>query len=264
MRWIGPRVVVLCLVLSGGLAHAVRRCGDDVDGRAVPCDCGDVLVSSRTLGGDDPITSRTCPGAGLLVDLPPGRSATLALGGRNLVGSGRGYGVQVFRGGDGLAIVGPGAVQRFGVGVFANRGGVTKIADVTAAENAGDGFDIVGDGYAVSGCEAVRNGRDGFALRGRGFRVDGNRAAENARNGFAAAGRAATIGAARGNESAGNGRDGFRIRGRGHEVDAATASGNRRHAVVARGAGNRIADAAASGDRGPARRAGACEGGACR
>src|SRR5690348_5421139 len=64
-------------------ALAGSRCGDDVAGRSVPCDCGDVLVSSRTLGDADPITTRTCPATGLVIDVPAGQQATLALGGHN-------------------------------------------------------------------------------------------------------------------------------------------------------------------------------------
>src|SRR5690242_14867186 len=59
----------LCFALAVP-ALAGRRCGDDVDGRRVPCDCGDVLVSSRTLSDDDPITARVCPATGLVVDVP--------------------------------------------------------------------------------------------------------------------------------------------------------------------------------------------------
>src|SRR5579862_1592271 len=56
-------------------AFAGGRCGDDVGGRAVPCNCGDVLVSSRTLGDDDPITTRVCPATGLVINVPAGQQA---------------------------------------------------------------------------------------------------------------------------------------------------------------------------------------------
>src|SRR5438552_8097079 len=172
MRFVAP--AVLCLLLASSGPASARRCGDDVDGRAVPCDCGDVLVASRTLGADDAITSRVCPGSGLLVDAPPDRAVTLTLAGHALAGSGRGFGIEVL-GGSGVAIVGPGAVRGFERGLLATRGGLARLADVTAAENASDGFDLAGDGYVVSGCEALRNGRDGFALGGVRYRVEGNR-----------------------------------------------------------------------------------------
>src|SRR5439155_27270199 len=78
--------LVCCALRVGPAAGAgPRRCGDDVDGRPVPCDCGDVLIGSRTLGADDPITSRVCPGSGLLVAVPTGApAATLVLGGHVL------------------------------------------------------------------------------------------------------------------------------------------------------------------------------------
>src|SRR5690348_10627410 len=69
MRALAAGLLFLALATP---ALAGRRCGD-----AVPCDCGDVLVSSRTLGDDDPITRRVCPATGLVIDLPAGSRATL-------------------------------------------------------------------------------------------------------------------------------------------------------------------------------------------
>ena len=257
--------VGLLSVALAAPALAGSRCGDDVAGRPVPCDCGDVLVSSRTLGNEDPITSRVCPATGLVIDIPAGAAATLALGGHNLHGTGRGFGIQVV-GGAAVSIVGPGAVEGFGTGI-ATKGGIARVADVTVAQNTGDGISIVGDGYAVSGCEALRNGRDGFALRGRSYRAEGNRALENGRHGVAVSGRDAIIGAAAGNEASGNGNDGFRLRGRGHAVDAPSAIANRGHGVATRVTVGRLTGAnATSNQRGDVRTTGApgCEGGACR
>src|SRR5438445_3223415 len=197
-------IAVFCLALWAPHARAAR-CGDDVDGRSTPCDCGDLLVGSRTLGDTDPITTRVCPGSGLLVNVPAGRTATLALAGHVLAGSRRGFGVQVLAGGDGgLTILGPGGVRGFDIGILAAGGGVMRVTDVSAAENASDGFRLAGEGYVVTGCEAVRNGRDGFALGGNRFVADGNRALANARHGFQLAGRDGGIGSAAGNEAAGN------------------------------------------------------------
>src|SRR6267378_2638970 len=132
MRRLRPILLGFLLLLPAAQASA-RRCGDDVDGRAVACDCGDLLVSSRTLGDEDPITTGPCPGSGLLVDVPPGRPATtLALGGHVLAGSGRGIGIQVLGGGTGgISIVGPGAVRGFGTGILAATGGLATLSDVT-------------------------------------------------------------------------------------------------------------------------------------
>jgi len=238
---------VLCTLALATVVYAgPRRCGDDVDGRgrSVPCDCGDVLVGSRTLGDDDPITTRVCPGTGLMVVVPPHRSAKLVLGHRGLVGSGRGFGIQIV-GSDPAAvtIVGPGSVRGFDVGVFAPAGQLESIADVTAAENRSDGFRLNGNGYSVTGCEAIANGRDGFVLGGVGYRSERNRALGNRRNGFRAAGRDAAIGGREGNEASQNGRDGLHVRGRGHDVRGAVATGNGRRGVAARIAEGSIADA---------------------
>jgi len=252
---------VLCVFALGSPAHAgPRRCGDDVDGRgrSVACDCGDILVGSRTLG-DDPITTRACPGTGLVVDVPSSRTATLDLGGHELAGSGRGFGVQVVSGGaGGLSIVGPGRIRSFDVGILAPTGGLARLAGVTAADNRSDGVRVNGAGYAVSGCEAVGNGRDGFALGGTGYLAERNRALGNRRHGFRFSGRDGALGAADGNEASGNGRDGLRLRGRGHDLRGAVATANGRHGISAHLSGARIADAVANENRaGGVRAAGA-------
>src|SRR3989442_1144966 len=200
--------LLCCALLAPAATAGPSRCGDDVGGHAVPCDCGDVLVGSRTLGADDPITSRACPGAGLLVAvLPGGPAATLALAGHVIVGSGHGVGIQVVGGGaGGLTITGPGGVRGFATGIQAVNGTLARLADVVAADNVADGCIVAGEGFAIIGSEASHNGRDGFVLRGRRYRVERNRALANGRHGFLARGREAAIGGAAGNEAAGNGR----------------------------------------------------------
>jgi Right handed beta helix region len=256
-------LAILCALALGATVYAdPRRCGDDVDGRgrSVPCDCGDVLVGSRTLGDDDPITSRVCPATGLLVDVPPGRSATLSLAGHALVGSGRGYGIHVAAGGaGGLTIAGPGTVRGFDVGITAPAGQVALLSGVTAADNAADGVRLNGAGYTVTGCEAVGNGRDGFALGGVGYRTSGNRALGNKRYGFQLTGRDAVIGADAGNEAVDNGRDGLRLRGRGHDVAGAVATANGGAGIRARMSQARIADARTDANRGRGLRAAGAE-----
>ena len=181
MRALLPGLVCCALLIAAAPAAAAgpRRCGDDVGGRAIPCDCGDVLIGSRTLGADDPITSRVCPGGGLLVAVSTGApAARRALGGHVLAGSGRGVGIQ------------------------AVNGTLARLADVVAADNATDGFVLAGEGFALLGSEASHNGRDGFVLRGHRYRVERNRALANGRHGFVARGREAAIGG-----EAGNGTD---------------------------------------------------------
>jgi len=218
---------LLCALLAAPAAHA-GRCGDDVGGHSVPCDCGDLLFGSRTLGDDDPITTHACPGTGLLVAVPAGQpAATLRLAGHVIAGSGRGFGVQVVAGGDGgLTIAGPGAVRGFAIGIQAVNGTLARIDGVTAAENRSDGVVIAGEGFTVAGSEALHNGRDGFVLRGRRYRVERNRALANGRHGFQLSGRAAAIGGDAGNEAAGNGHEGFRVRGEEHDLAGAVATAN--------------------------------------
>src|SRR5213594_3108071 len=103
------------LVLAAGRASAMHRCGDDVDGTSVACGCGDLLVSSRTLGPADPVTTSSCTGNGLVV--VASGPITLDLGGRTVAGNGQGVGVLVVRGT--LSLVGPGSIERFETGVRA-------------------------------------------------------------------------------------------------------------------------------------------------
>src|SRR2546428_12538280 len=63
-------LTLLGVVLAAGPASAFRRCGDDVDGGAVPCACGDLLVGSHRLDAADPVTTARCPGHGPVVDGP--------------------------------------------------------------------------------------------------------------------------------------------------------------------------------------------------
>jgi hypothetical protein len=241
----------LCsLVLASPLLAGSRPCGDDVSGRAVPCSCGDVLVSSRALAADDPITREPCPGTGLVVDIPPGASAALDLGGQTIAGTGHGIGIQVLRGGkDGLRVSGPGSIRGFDVGVLASGAALAYVGNVTAVDNGRDGLSIAGEGFEVSGCEAARNGRDGFVLRGHRYRVHGNRALDNRRNGFVLAGNDAAIGESLGNEATGNGGAGFVLRGRGHDVEQPVASDNAGDGIRARVSGGRIVGARSAGNR---------------
>lgn len=245
-----PALLALAALLLAAGAEA-RPCGDDVGGRMVPCACGDVLVSSRTLDERDPVTRGGCAGAGLVVDIPADRpGATLALGGRSLSGSGRGIGIHVVSGGrDGLALEGPGTVRGFDLGVLAPHGQLARATAVLVADNATDGLSAAGTGVAVVDCEASRNGRDGFVLRGRSLHVEGNRALANGRTGFRIVGHDGALGGSRGNEAAGNGRDGFIVRGSGHELVHATATANGASGIAVRVSDGAVADAAADGNR---------------
>ena len=219
-----------CVVLAAGPASAFRRCGDDVDGGAVPCACGDLLVGSHRLDAADPVTTARCPGNGLVVN---GRGPiTLDLGGRTIAGNGQGVGVLVVHGT--LSLVGPGSIERFETGVRAE--GDAPLASVTAvrvADNRLDGLVAHAEGYALQGSVAEGNGRDGFALAGAGYALDGNRAAANGRYGFKLVGMGAHVGGGLGNEARDNGMDGFWLLGGLHQVIGATAVRNGGHGLVA-------------------------------
>jgi hypothetical protein len=244
--------VLACAVLASAAMAAPRRCGDDVDGRgtAVPCDCGDVLVSSRALGDADPVTSHRCPGTGLVVDVPADRPGpTLRLDGHLIAGDGRGFGLEVVGGGrTGLQLVGPGEIRGFVDGVFARPTTLAAVEDVLVTDGVGDGFVVAGDGVVLQGCEASRNGHDGFALRGSGLRLDGNRAYYNRRYGFRIAGSGAQVGLGAANEASGNGSGGIVLLGRGHDVAGAVANTNGGDGIHSRAHAARIEGAVATGN----------------
>ena len=259
-------LALLALALPAAAAH---RCGDDVDGHPAACGCGDLLVSSRTLGPADHVTRDRCGADGLIV-LAPG-PVTLTFAGRTIRGEGQGTGLLVLSGS--LSLVGPGTVEGFGIGLFA-RGGqrLRSAVRMRFAGNQLDGAAVVGDGFTIEGSEAEGNGRDGFALGGHGYALDGNLARHNGRYGFGLAGTGAQIGSAAGNEAAGNHMEGFLVRGMMHEVVRATAVGNGRDGlyaavmhgafvalradgnqgdgVVVKGMGVTVGDSSASGNRG--------------
>ena len=211
----------------------MRACGDDVDGRgrAVPCACGDLLVSSRTLGAADRITHGPCPGMGLLV-VAPG-PVTLAFDGRTIRGQGQGMGILVARGS--LSLQGPGAIEGFATGVLA-RGphALASVVGMRFSRNHMDGLFAQSNGYTVQGSVAEHNGHDGFALGGDGNAVDGNRAAGNRRHGFNLWGKGAHVGGGLGNEAVDNGKMGFWLQGAMHQVVGATAVGNGRDGLFAK------------------------------
>lgn len=221
---VGPVLALLASLAGASAAHAAR-CGDDVGGRVVLCDCGDVVVSAVRLTAAHPVATRTCSGDALLVDVPPSTPApTVDLGGQTLRGTQRGTGIRVLRGGrDGIALIGPGEVVGFDVGIAARPDAITQLSDVRATGNRSDGFRLAGTGYVLQRCEASGNGRSGFVLRGEGYRVDDSHAVDNGRDGFDVGGTDAQL-AAEGRNTAGrNRRDGARVRGRRNEVDPSLA-----------------------------------------
>lgn len=223
--------LALALVVASAVpAAAIRRCGDDVDGRRVTCRCGDVLVSSRTLTPKDRVTRGRCPMNGLVVSAPG--PVTLALGGRTVAGEGQGIGILVLRGT--VTLMGPGDVVGFGTGVQARSPNtLAAIVGVRVADNRGDGVVASGENYAIQGTVAERNGRDGFALWGGPFAVDGSRASDNGRYGFDVMAMGVLLGGGLGNEATGNADSGFWLHGEMYQMVGARASRNRGQGVMA-------------------------------
>jgi len=242
-------LLVLLAVLPATVLAGPRRCGDDVDGAAVPCACGDVLVSGRTLGPADPITQAPCDGDGLLVRIPGDRPGeTLGLGAHTIAGTGRGVAIRVQEA-SGLVIAGPGTVRGFDRGVVAPRG-VARLTDLLVVDNRTDGIQAAGPA-AITRCESLRNGRDGVALAGTGWTADGNRSRHNGRRGILASGRGGALGTVSGNEVTENGDDGILLRGRRHRLDATTARGNGGAGVRLRAAESRATRTVLEANGGP-------------
>ncbi|HTC23744.1 MAG TPA: right-handed parallel beta-helix repeat-containing protein [Gemmatimonadales bacterium] len=213
------------LLLTARPGQAMRACGDDVDGhgKRVPCACGDLLVSSRTLRRADRITRKRCRGTGLMIAAPG--PVTLAFDGHTIRGQGQGVGVLVVRGS--LSLRGPGTIEGFGTGAAAR--GPTALASAVGMRFAGNraqGLAVESDGYTIQGNVAENNGRDGFALDGKGYAVDGNRATGNQRYGFYMLGMGAHVGGGLGNEAVQNAKAGFWLYGMWHQEAGATSTGN--------------------------------------
>src|SRR5437870_13306282 len=96
------------LVLAAGRASAMHRCGDDVAGKPVACGCGDLLVSSRTLGAADAVTRKPCTANGLV--MAASGPIRLGLGRRTTAGTGPRAAVPAVRGTH--STVGRGTAQR--------------------------------------------------------------------------------------------------------------------------------------------------------
>jgi hypothetical protein len=234
--------LMFCVVLAGTAEG--KLCGDDVDGRDVPCACGDVVVSDLRLG-DDPVAAAPCPTDGLVVRARPGaaRGLRIDLGGRTLRGSGRGRGLWIVAGGPGGAHVEstgqPAVVDGFGEGLVA-------VGEHTLAAARGlrverprrAGVRVHGRGWSLVDVAVTDAGGDGFSLGGSDFRVDGTRAVRSRGSGYAIAGRQGVLGDGGGLVAEESGADGLALSGRGHRLARCrvTASGRRDVRVSARDA----------------------------
>jgi len=226
-------IILLCIPM---VARA-KLCGDHVDGRDVPCACGDTVVSDLVLT-DDPVTTTVCSGDGLVVraggTLP---GVTIDLGGKTLRGSGHGRGIWVVYGGTGGASIvsrpGRGRVDGFMDGIVGNGADAVFLIDhVLVSHSKRDGIRLNAPGYTVHDTQAESSGRDGFGLGGRSFQISGGAAVNSGRYGYNVTGELAVVGVSgAGNIVQGAGRTGFNVTGIGHQIVGCVVSGARKQGV---------------------------------
>jgi hypothetical protein len=237
-----PFIVWVSLVLLAPLGAHAKLCGDDVQGRDVPCECGDIVASDVVLG-NDPVTQTTCAHDGLVVRAPDWpRSVTVDLSGRTLRGGIHGTGIKVLHGGQGGArIISSGApanIEGFDDGILAHgSGALALIESVVPVGNHRDGIRVSGgDDYEIRNCEVRGAGRDGFSLTGSGFRLKGTRAVGSKRSGYNVMGQNGVLGEpGAGLVAEANGEFGFNLMGMGHRVVECVASGAGKDGIMVMG-----------------------------
>jgi hypothetical protein len=235
MRRAACQVWILCAVLAG--TASAKLCGDDVDGRDVPCACGDVVVSDLRLD-DDPVASAACPGDGLVVRARPGatRGLHIDLRGRTLRGSGRGRGLWIVAGGPGGAHVEsstqPALVEGFGEGIVAvGQDALGSARGLHVDRPQRTGVRVHGRGWSLVDVSVTDAGGDGFSLGGSDFRVDGTRAVRSRASGYAIAGRKGVLGEVGGLVAEDSGADGLALLGTGHRLAKCNVTASRRRDV---------------------------------
>ncbi|MFN2426226.1 MAG: right-handed parallel beta-helix repeat-containing protein [Candidatus Binatia bacterium] len=245
LRLLATGAAACALLVVTAHAAAAGACGDSVDGKRVPCACGDSVVTDTVLWPTDPIVTEPCSGDGLTLFASSGAdSLTLHLGGQSIVGRGYGAGIRVARGGRlGAVIVGGdkddsrAEIARFGTGIRAfGRDALREVRAIDIHDNTADGLRIHASGVTLDDVRTERNGSNGLALSGHGNRVSDLTARNNARDGLQVHGSAATVSA----ETTNNGRNGAVISGRGNRVKEIRTQGNRRAGVKATGTGHEV------------------------
>jgi hypothetical protein len=236
---------LLLLTLLGGQGFAAV-CGDDVNGRDIPCACGDTVGSSVVLA-DDPVTETHCRRHALIVSLAPEAAGIeIDLNGRTLRGRGKGTGIWVTSGGrDGVRIVSnsaPALIEGFRDGIAGRTKNTISLVDnVVLSASARDGIHVFGDGVQVRDSEAYNSGRDGFSVRGEGWVLKDLRAFNSRRHGINASGEYGTVGVRRAGVSAeSSGGTGINVGGVGHRIIDCVAIGGRSDGMSSSGAYHEI------------------------
>lgn len=258
------RIAAAAAFLAAVVPGAVRAgpCGDNVDGRDVPCACGDVLVSSVVLDDDPVVNGVACSGDGLIVRNPDSpRTLVVDLHGHRLQGTGAGVGLRVLAGGPGGAEVvssgGPATIAGFEDGLVA-RGtdALALLEDVVISRSARDGLRVSGTEFQVRRVAVYEAVRDGFSLAGRGFAIADTRAIDCGRYGYFVMGHSGQVGRpGAGNLAERSGVAGFNVTGSGHAVADCAATFGRKDGVHLQAAqmdvrGCRAADNAGNGIEG--------------
>lgn len=234
-----------CLAALGTLitvlgVRSVRAasCGDDVNGRDVPCACGDIVVSSVVLGDDPVVNGAPCSGDALTVRNPDSpRTLVIDLHGHRLQGTGSGAGLRVLAGGPGGAEVvssgGTGTIAGFEDGIVARGSDALALVEDVVVSRAGrDGLRISGTLFQVRRVEVHQAVRDGFSLAGSGFAISDTRASDCGRYGYFVMGHSGRIGSTgAGNLAERSGVAGFNVTGTGHSVAECAATFGRKVGV---------------------------------
>jgi len=226
LKGIFSRLFAMTLLLVTAGAAVAGNCGDDVNGRRVPCACGDTVVSDTRLQKTDPVTTQRCPDDGLTVRAAAEvESLTLDLAGLPLTGKGSGVGIRVLDGGSqGAILIGgkdgsPGQIAGFRVGISARKtNAVRAAANLVVLGNETDGIRISGRGAALSGIASDANGGSGVRARGRDHSLEGVSAAGNRRYDLRVSGNGHFVGA----DTATLGRGKTRVTGDSNVVAPAT------------------------------------------
>jgi hypothetical protein len=160
------RVILLALVTLVGLSTQAAALGG-ICGGAIPCECGDRVVESRTLvPGVDPITTTICPLGGLFFFFDD--NVTLDLGGSTLRGSCAGddeFGIEINKSAG--VTVRNGRIFGFDVGILGNGAIGATVSKVQVLESCKSGidFNLIG-GNRFEQCIVRRSGGDGIVVIG--------------------------------------------------------------------------------------------------
>jgi parallel beta-helix repeat protein len=235
LRWSLALTVVLALVSL--LAAATRAPGGTTPKakpakatvpllRAVNVVCGQTLSQNTKLDND----LSGCPGTGLVIGAD---GITLDLNKHTIDGSGSGNGI--FNGGH-RATIQNGTVTGFNAGVFVSGSSGSRVQNLRAGDNAGNGIFVIDSAAVVTGNTAFDNGGTGITLQGGG-QVANNRANNSGTAGISVCFESSG-GTVSGNTALSNATDGIAILSCGGDGPQAT-----NNVANANGQGIRVVEA---------------------